>query len=52
MRKPRSFRVEEALIEEAKKKGIDLTGIVEGAIAKALKDKRCPYCNQKIKEKK
>jgi len=52
MRKPRAFRIEESLIEEAKKKGIDLTSVVEGAIAKVLKDKRCPYCNQKLKEKK
>lgn len=51
MRVPRSFRIDEKLLKQAKKMGLDVPSIVESAIAKAVKDKRCPYCKQKIKEK-
>ena len=52
MRKTKTFRIDERLLDEVRKKGLDLNIIVEAAIARALKDKKCPYCNQKLKEKK
>ena len=51
MRVPRSVRIEEELLKQAKKLGIDVTTTLEAALAQAVKDKRCPYCKQKIKEK-
>lgn len=43
---PKSFRIDPELVDKAKKQGLDLTKLIEAAIAKALKDKRCPYCGK------
>jgi post-segregation antitoxin (ccd killing protein) len=48
----RSFRIEQALIDKAKAAGLDITMIAEAAIAKAVNDKRCPYCRQELKKTK
>jgi post-segregation antitoxin (ccd killing protein) len=51
MKKLKSFRLNESLLESAKKKGIDLTRIIEAAIASVLKENKCPYCKGEIKPK-
>lgn len=49
MKKTRSFRINPDILEKLKSLGIDPNEIVEAALAKAVGDKRCPYCSQKIK---
>lgn len=48
---PRSFRIDPDLLDRAAAQGVDVTQIFEAALAKAVKDKRCPYCNQRIQTK-
>lgn len=49
MKPVKSFRIDERLLEDAKKAGLNVAQIIEAALAKALKDKRCPFCGEKIK---
>jgi hypothetical protein len=44
MKKLRSFRVDEVILDALKKAGLDANRIVEAALAKAVKAKKCPYC--------
>jgi len=44
-----SIRLDKKLIEKARAKGLDITKIVEVAIAKALNFKKCPYCGRSKK---
>lgn len=46
---PRSFRVNPELIERAKKEGLDIVGIFEAALAKALSVKICFCCGRVTK---
>lgn len=49
MTKPvKSFRIDPVLLEKAKKAGLNVAEIIEAALAKALKEKRCPYCRKKL----
>lgn len=51
MTKPqRSFRLDPELLEKAKRAGFDLVALFEAAMAKAVKDKRCPYCGNPMKK--
>jgi len=47
----KSFRIDQELIDEAEKQNVNLVEVITAAIAKSVKDKRCPYCKQKIKNK-
>ena len=47
MKPARSFRISQELLDAAKEKGLDATKIMEAALAKAVKDTRCPYCGAK-----
>ena len=40
----RAFRLEAEHIEKLKQAGVNLTKLVQAAVAKAAKDKKCPYC--------
>lgn len=51
-KKLRSFRVEEALLDQAQEKGLNVNEIVNAAIAAAVKDKRCPFCKSQIRSRK
>ena len=51
MKKHKTFRLDESLLEEAKKKGLDLTRLIEAAIADVLKENKCPYCKGDLKNK-
>lgn len=54
MNKPkptRSYRIDETLLEKAQALGLDVTMLFEAALAKAVGDKRCPYCGQELKKK-
>ena len=44
MKPVKSFRIDQDLIDQAKALGIDITKLIEAALAKAVKDKKCPYC--------
>lgn len=48
----RSFRIDPKLLDKAKDLNLDVTAIFESALAKAVADKRCPYCGQEIKKPK
>lgn len=41
-----SFRLDEHLVEQAKLQNINLAKLIEATIAKAINDKRCPYCGK------
>ena len=45
---PKSFRLDPKLIERCKRVKLDLPKMFEAAMAKALKDKICPYCNGRM----
>ena len=48
-KKPRvitAFKIDPELLAEAKKQNIQLRPIIEAAIAKVLKVKKCPYCGK------
>lgn len=49
MKPVKSFRIDPKLIEDAKSKGLDITKIIEAALAKALKTKKCPYCGNSVR---
>jgi len=52
MTKPvRSFRLDPSLIANAEKLGINLTDFFEAALAKVVKEKKCPYCGSGLKKK-
>ncbi len=42
-----SIRIDEELVKKAKKSGINLPAFIEAALAKAIKEKKCPYCGAK-----
>ncbi len=44
MKPVKSFRIDQGLIDRAKKLEIDIPKLIEAALAKAVKDKKCPYC--------
>lgn len=48
---PKSFRLNPELVDKAQSQGLDLVALFEASIAKALKDKRCPYCNSELKKR-
>jgi len=51
MAKPNySVRLEEKLVDALKEKGYKLSKVIEASMAKLLRDKKCPYCNQEIKK--
>ena len=47
---PKSFRLDPHLLAQAEKAGLNLTFLFEAAIAKAIKDKKCPYCGSHLKK--
>jgi post-segregation antitoxin (ccd killing protein) len=50
MSKPvKSFRIDQDLIDKAKELGLDVAKIIENALSKAVKSKKCPYCGEKYK---
>lgn len=52
MKKPKpvaAFRLDPRLVEEVRSSGINLAYIIEASLAKVLKFRKCPYCDQKIK---
>lgn len=49
MKPNKSFRIDPELIEKAKKANLPIVEIFEAALAKALKEKKCPYCGQELK---
>lgn len=51
MKPATSVRLDPYLVEEARKAGIPLSELFEAALAKVLKDKKCPYCGQRRKPK-
>lgn len=51
-KKVTSVRLEPELIEKAKAMGLNLSLILENALAKTLKDKKCILCKQTIPSKK
>lgn len=51
--KPHAFRIDNELVDKARKAGINFVEVFNTALVKALKhQKRCPYCNQTIKQRK
>ncbi len=48
MKPVKSFRIDQGLIDEAKRLGIDVTKLIEAALAKAIKTKKCPYCGSSL----
>jgi len=48
MKPNKSFRIDPILLARAKELGLSTTEIFEAALAKVLKDKKCPYCGNKI----
>lgn len=48
MKPVKSFRIDQKILDQAKKLGLNISQIVEAAIAKAVKDKRCPFCGKKL----
>lgn len=50
-KKIRSFRVYERLLEKAYDMGLDTNEIVNAALAKAVKEKKCPFCNADLSKK-
>ena len=48
MKKSTSVRVDPKKLEDLNKMGLSLTDIVQSALDKALKSKRCPTCGKKI----
>lgn len=44
MKPNKSFRINPELLDAAKKANLPMAQIFEAALAKILKDKRCPYC--------
>lgn len=51
MKPVKSFRIDQDLIDRAKELGIDITKLIEAALAKVVKDKKCPYCGVRKKNK-
>lgn len=49
MKPVKSFRIDQDLIDKAKELGLDVAKIIEGALSKAVKSKKCPYCGKKYK---
>lgn len=47
---PRNIKFDEQLWDEAHKKGLNVADISRDALEKALKKKRCPCCNQILKQ--
>lgn len=47
---PRNIKFDEELLAEANKKGLNVADISRHAIETALKKKRCPCCNQILKQ--
>lgn len=50
MKPVKSFRIDQKLIDEAKRLEIDVTKLIEAALAKAVNDNRCPYCGETKKQ--
>ncbi len=44
-----SFRLDPRLVKKARDMDLDLTAILEAAIAVATRTHRCPYCKSVIK---
>jgi len=44
MKPVKSFRIEQELLDLAEKHNLDVGKLLRASIAKAVKDKRCPYC--------
>lgn len=42
-----SVRIDEELLKKARESGLDIKAIVEASLAKAVKEKKCPYCGVK-----
>lgn len=48
MKPVKSFRIDQDLIDKARGLGIDVTKLIEAALAKAIKEKKCPYCGTSL----
>lgn len=48
MKPNKSFRIDPILLEKAKQEHLDVVKIFEAALAKAVKDKKCPYCGSAL----
>ncbi len=49
MKEVLSIRIDPDLKKKAKRSGLDLGAIIEAALAKFLKEKKCPYCGVSVK---
>lgn len=52
MKKNTSIRIDEDQLEKLKKMGLSLSEVINQAVSQAIKQKQCPTCGQKLKEKK
>ncbi len=50
MKEVTSVRVDTDLVKKAQEMGIVLSEIVQAALEKAVKEKTCPTCGQKVKK--
>lgn len=48
MKPVKSFRIDQELIDKAKDLGLDVAKIIEDALSKAVKSKKCPCCGNKV----
>ncbi len=46
----RSFRIDQALLDEARAQGLDVAKLFEDALAQAVGAHKCPVCGSKIKK--
>jgi len=44
MKPVKSFRIDQELLDDAKKQGIDIAKLIELTLAKMLNKKKCPVC--------
>lgn len=45
-----SVRVDPDLVAKAEKLGMNISGLVQEALEKLVKEKTCPTCGQKVKK--
>lgn len=45
----RSFRIDQALLDEARAQGLDVAKLFEDALAQAVGAHKCPVCGSKLK---
>lgn len=51
MKKKTSVTVDEINLKKLNELGISLTGLMNDAIEKAVKEKKCPVCKRKVRVK-